>query len=269
MDTELAGGDPTFVQVGIASFAIGCADPSFPGVYTRISEYVDWIEENLRESTLFATFGKGESQGLVLTSDIVLYNPHVTRTARGGIVFKDPMGNLLEADSILTSGDGSFVIGPLGSSTFSTAGAGDIVDGSVWVTSDEKVSGVLRFRQDGFLTGIAGVSASSPGTRLITSVRREGTVNTGIAILNTTDEKVRVILELKAENGDVLAPAIRDLARQARIAEFIDTLFPGAVPNGFRGTVCIESEGGKVAVIALEQGSGIGEFTTLQVTVVE
>ena len=266
---ELAGGESNFVQVGIASFGLGCADPDFPGVYTRVSEYTEWIEENLRESTLFATFGKGQSGGVLLTSDIVLYNPHATRTTRGKIVFKDPDGNVLEADSILAVGDGSFVIGPLGSSAFSTTGAGRIVDGSVWVSSDEEVSGVIRFRQDGILTGIAGVSPSSPGTRLITSVRREGTVNTGIAILNTTAEKVRVSLELKDESGEVLEPAVKDLKPMARIAEFIDTLFPGTDTKEFRGSVCMETDGGQVAVIAIEQGTGVGEFTTLQVTVVE
>ena len=269
MDTELAGGEPTFVQVGISSFGIGCADPDFPGVYTRVSEYSDWIEENLRESTLFATFGNGQSNVLVLTSDIVLYNPHDGRTAEGTIVFKDPDGKVLDPGSILVGGEAGFVIPALGSATFSTSGTGNILSGSVWVSSDEEVSGVSRFRQDGILTGIAGVSPSSPGTRLITSVRREGTVNTGIAVLNTSSERVRVSLELKGENGVVLEPAVRDLEPMARIAEFINTLFPVTDTNGFRGSVCIETDGGQVAVIAIEQGTGVGEFTTLQVTVVE
>ena len=271
LENGLAGGGSNFVQVGITSFGIGCADPDFPGVFTRVSEYTEWIEENLRESTFLATFGKGvdESFPLTLSSDIVLYNPHAGRTVEGTLLFKDALGNELDVGSILEEGDGSFVIPPHGSTTFSTSDQGEIVSGSVWVTSDEDVSGVIRFRQDGLLTGIAGVTPSSPGTRLITSVRREGTVNTGIAILNTTSEKVRVILELKAENGDVLAPAIRDLEPMARVAEFIDTLFPGTDTNEFRGTVCIESDGGKVAVVALEQGTSIGEFTTLEVTVVE
>ena len=277
LESELAGGEPNFVQVGITtlgiritSFGISCADPEFPSFYTRVSEYVDWIEENLRESTLFATFGNGQSGGLVLTSDIVLYNPHDGRTAEGTIVFKDPDGKVLDPGSILVGGEAGFVIPGLGSATFSTTGTGNILSGSVWVSSDEEVSGVIRFRQDGILTGIAGVSPSSPGTRLITSVRREGTVNTGIAVLNTSSERVRVTLTLKGESGVVLeAPAPLDLEPMVRIAKFINTLFPVTDTNGFRGSVCIETDGGQVAVIAIEQGTGVGEFTTLQVTVVE
>ena len=270
MGTELAGGGPTFVQVGIGGFGIGCADPDFPGGYTRVSEYLEWIEENLRESTLFATFGKGvdESLPLTLSSDIVLYNPHASRTVEGALLFKDPLGNELDLGSILEGGDGSFVIPPHGSTTFSTSDQGEIVSGSVWVASDEEVSGVIRFRQNGILTGIAGVSPSPPGTRLITSARREGTVNTGIAILNADDVKVRVILELKDESGDVVGVAIRNLEPMARIAEFVNQLFPGANTTGFRGTVSVDADG-KVSVIAIEQGTEEGEFTTLQVTVVE
>ena len=43
--------DNQLIQVGIVSFGVGCARAGFPGVYTRLSTFEDWIRDNGAEYT--------------------------------------------------------------------------------------------------------------------------------------------------------------------------------------------------------------------------
>ncbi|XP_033327098.2 proclotting enzyme [Megalopta genalis] len=39
--------DGRWIQIGIVSFGNKCGEPGYPGVYTRVTEYTDWIKNNL------------------------------------------------------------------------------------------------------------------------------------------------------------------------------------------------------------------------------
>lgn len=36
-----------WVQIGVVSFGNKCGEPGYPGVYTRVTHYFNWLQENL------------------------------------------------------------------------------------------------------------------------------------------------------------------------------------------------------------------------------
>lgn len=273
----VSDGTGGFFQVGITSFGVGCGLPNRPGVYTRISSFIDWITENMSERVIIPHWGNG--QGLV--TDLIVYNPSGTATSTAEITFRDnlgnevPMGVLLAEVSAqsLPAGvvlDGnSLTLPPLGVHTLSTTGLGVLVSGSIGISANGPIAAAIRFRIPG--VGISGVGSSEAAAALIAPARRQGALNTGVAIFNPGGEAATVDLILKNPSGVEVAGGRAELELPARgqAALFIHQLFPQAETENFQGTICVQARAGSVAVVALELGNQPGEFTTLPVSVVQ
>lgn len=45
----LQGPNKRWMVIGVVSWGIKCGQPNYPGVYTRVSKYIDWIHQNSKD----------------------------------------------------------------------------------------------------------------------------------------------------------------------------------------------------------------------------
>ena len=217
--------------------------------------------------THFANGGK-------IVSSLVLVNAGAN-PVRPAIYFHDQDGGPIAAESMLDvpadmeiGDDGALrpgtAVNPLGELTISTHGRGVLKVGSVTVTAEGPIGGVLRFDIPGL--GVAGVGDSPPVRDALVPVRRQdGGINTGVAIHNRGTTALLVRCRLMRD-GVVLEETMIPLAANGQDSRFIDQVFPTADTSDFVGSVrCLTPEPGRFSAVAFELDGVHRIFTTLPV----
>ena len=146
-------------------------------------------------------------------------------------------------------------IEPLGVLTIPTHGRGDLLPGSVKVTSDRPIGGFLRFSLPDI--GVAGVGVSHPVRDALFPARRQaGGIRTAAAIHNLEEEAMVVNCRLM-KAGIVLEEAEIPLMANGQEALYIEEMFTRTDTSDFVGSVrCMVPSGGGGAVHRRGPGNG-------------
>ncbi len=226
----------------------------------------------------FAQFGNGTAAGTTIVSEILLTNSSEASPSHATVTLLDDDGAPLPLDLTVTgdpetaasqpqTSELQLTVAPLGAVRIATDGLGDVLTGSVRVTFDNPLGGVIRFSLDP--NGTAGVGASQLVRGFITPVR-SAAISAGVAISNPGDQQIGVTMRLRGTNGQQVPGGLRSLALAAgeHLAKFVDELFPNADLSDFEGTLTVTtgSLNALLVATALELGPQPGQFTTLPVT---
>ena len=141
------------------------------------------VQGSTLKKLFFAQFGDGAEGGAILFSQLVLVDLDPSQAANVTVILKNPDGSPMTVDlnGAEVVGEIQLVIPVGGTRILATDGAGVLQRGSVTVTSDVPLSGVVLF---GGSVGFAGVASSVPLIKIVTSIQTATPgVNTGVAVM--------------------------------------------------------------------------------------
>ena len=234
-----------------------------PGVFTTFPV----IQNRIATRSFYAQFAHAPAANL--TSQLLLVNPSSVSEARVKIQVRTKEG---AAASVTLSGESlptgmkTVTIPALGCVTLKTEGSGTLV-GSVEISSDKPdgngipVGGVVLFSSPD--VGTAGVGESFPLSKMVLAIERNISqkTDTGIAVVNTKDQSVTLVLTARDSTGTVVAgPKEIPLEAREQLARFPNEQPLGLnLPNSFTGSLWIEVKeaGCRVALTVIRQSPGV------------
>ncbi len=212
----------------------------------------------------FSQFADG---GGAVASQILLLNPSDTESATAEITLRGDSGELLTVDlgGEPVPGTRQLEVGPRALAVLATDGLSELQKGSVTVTSDQPIAGVVIF--SGPTVGAAGVGNSvelPEGFVAPMETTESSGINTGVAVMNLEDADQTLDADLLDSSGQKLASAQVPLAALGHTALFV-TEIPWDEPvdfSHFEGLLRIRSEGRTAATVIQTRP---GKFATMPV----
>ena len=212
----------------------------------------------------FAQFADGAG---ALSSQILLFNLSDGDEATAEITIRDNAGALLtvDLDGQPVSGEKQVAIGPRALRVLATDGLGDLQVGSVAVTSDQPLAGVILFA--GPSVGAAGVGSSAEleeGFVAPMETDEARGINTGVAVMSLETETITLDADLLGSGGQLLASAQVQLAGLGHAALFVtDFQWNQSIDfSQFEGLLRIRA-GGRTAATVIQTRPG--QFATMPV----
>ncbi|MEJ2077084.1 MAG: hypothetical protein P8020_06595 [Acidobacteriota bacterium] len=212
---------------------------------------------------LFSQFGDGLGQ---LSSQVLILNLDRQNPAHVDLRLNDDKGAPLvtDLDGGQIQGEHSIVVPPAGVRSLASDGIGDLKVGSLAAFGDHALSGVILFRGP---AGLAGVGAAEPlpdGFLAPIETNVATDLDTGIAVMNPSDQERQLNLTLFDTGGHSVATAetkIPALGHLARFAYQFDWQ-PSVSLSSFMGQLRVDSDGLLAATVLQTRP---GEFVTLPV----
>jgi len=213
--------------------------------------------------TYIAQVGNGAIPGVGNLVTTIIVSNLSNSTGQGEIQFFSSGGDPLNLQIAgVTASKFPLTLPPFSSRTFTTAGS-NLAVGYARIQSTTPIEGTGVFRiaaANGSIVTEAGVGSAKGTSASVGVVEKvlSGTFDSGIALVNTSDEEITVVLEVYDQSGALVrgGNSLFNLGPKEHNAQFLSQLFPSLAATDFEGTIRVLSDR-PVATVILRTVNGL------------